>query len=271
MPPPGGRPTVGAAPWDGPERLFESDGLSPSEASVLAQEGGVLLPGRLTAAASEAVIAALGHIEELGNAHVGGRPEGANRGLTQDIGGRTVAFGDYAAEHSEPLAALISHPSMLRLAEESLVGAGAAADAVAAGIPPPREGEPRIVFDHCNALVRHKGCNAHGWHTHSYSDADPGRGFVRIFLYPSGFGPSDGALRLVPRSHLLREGRVADRDDYDSEAEWEERWLKPRGLSTQTLTAPPGSVVIVHTWTAHAVLPKTSDGTRWCAVYGYRV
>ena len=64
---------------------------------------------------------------------------------------------------------------------------------------------------------------------------------------------------------------MADRDDYDSEAEWEERWLKPRGLSTQTLTAPPGSVVIVHTWTAHAVLPKTSDGTRWCAVYGYRV
>jgi hypothetical protein len=273
MPPPAGRPTVAPPPWAGPERLFTAEGLSTEEASTLAQDGAVLLPGRLTAEAGAAVIAALEHIEELGDAHVGGRPEGADRGLTQDIRGRTVAFGDYAAEHSSTLAAIIGHPSMLRLAEESLVGAGAALDAVAAGIRHPShvEAPALIAFDHCNALVRHSGCEAHGWHTHSYSSEDPGRGFVRIFFYPSGFGAEDGALRVVPGSHVLREGRVVDCDAYATEAEWEQRWLRPRGLEAKTLIAPPCSVVVVHTWTAHAVLPKTSNGTRWCAVWGYRI
>lgn len=65
--------------------------------------------------------------------------------------------------------------------------------------------------------------------------------------------------------------QVADRDSYETEEEWEDLWLKPRGLETQTLRAPPGSVVIVHTFTAHAVLPKQSEGTRWCVLWAYCV
>ena len=171
MPPPGGRPTVSPPPW---RTSWEGPLLTPlsaGEAAQLSTQGFVLLPARLTpAATTTGVIAALQKIEDLGNEHVGGRPDYANRGLTQDMNGRTIAFGDYAAEHSEPLAAVINHPQMTRLAEESLLGAGAAADAVAAGLPPRSIG---VVFDHCNALVRHTGCQPHGWHTHGYSDDDP--------------------------------------------------------------------------------------------------
>ena len=162
------RPPPWQTSWDGP--LLTQEGLSTSEAAQLSDSGFVLLPGRITPEATAGVIEALEHIETLGNDNVGGRPDNANHGLTQDMSGRTVAFGDYAAEHSEPLAAVINHPSMVRLAEESLLGAGAAADAVAAGLPPRSTG---VLFDHCNALVRHKGCQPHGWHTHNYSDDDP--------------------------------------------------------------------------------------------------
>ena len=84
-------------------------------------------------------------------------------------------------------------------------------------------------------------------------------------------GCTDVQLCVVPGSHLLREGRVADHSEYATDQEWRQGWLQPRGLKTQTLEAPPDSVVIVHTWTAHAVLPKSSEGIRWAVVYGYRV
>ena len=188
MPPPGGTPTVSSPPW-ATQPLFTDEGLSAVEAEQLARDGYCLLPGRLTPEASAAVIAGLAAIEELGKTAAGVRYPPAFRGLTQDIDGRTIAYGDYAAEHSEVLAAVICHPSMLALARSSLLGPGAAADAA-----PRLSGDETIAFDHCNALVRHAGCEEHGWHTHSYSCDEPARGFVRIFFYPSGFGPLDGAV-----------------------------------------------------------------------------
>ena len=56
--------------------------------------------------------------------------------LMQDIGGRTVAYGDYAAEHSRVLASLVAAPAMLAWARACLPS-----------------GE-EMLFDHCNALNR---------------------------------------------------------------------------------------------------------------------
>jgi hypothetical protein len=158
--------------------------LSDTERAQLAADGHVLLPTVLRPEFCAAAIAALAEVERLGNEEAGVRRPSGWDGLTQDIPGRTVAYGDYVCEQSDFFASLVDSPTMLALAADAL---GPYAQ--------------KLSFSSCVALCRAGGCESHSWHTHPIDDEeDRSLRYVRIFLHLSGFGDMDGgALRVVPR------------------------------------------------------------------------
>lgn len=225
--------------------LFTKPGLEENERAALDRDGHVLLPGRLTLEARSALTAALADIE-------------AQAGL------EPVKPRHYSAEHNGYLASLIAHPEMIALVQAAI--------------------GPEIRFDHCVALNRAGGDKGVGWHSHDYAEDCPELAFVRIFLYVNGFTPDDGGLKASPGSHLYRDPRIRARKaemaagEMDDDTAFRTGWLQGKThpltgepLTIENLTAPAGSVILMHTHAAHAVSPRQVDSPmRWCVVYAYR-
>lgn len=215
--------------------LFTDDGLSTAEKSALDSEGHVLLPGRIAMEVRPHLVAALADIE----AQVALRGNAPQR---------------YSAEHNAFLASLIAHPEMLALARAAL--------------------GPEIRFDHCVALNRAGGDRGISWHSHDYAEDQHELGFVRIFFYVNGFAPDDGGLKAVPGSHLYRDPKIHAKDDEELRLGWLLGKVNPstgQPLEIAYLSAPEGSVVLMHTHAAHAVTPRQPESPmRWCVVYAYR-
>lgn len=222
--------------------LFEPYALGARARAELDTSGHLVLPGLLTPVAREALVAAL---ERVAARQAACGPEEAP-------GERSP--GKYAAEYDGFLASLISHPQMLALAR-SILG-------------------DDIRYDHCVALNRAAAHPGMRWHSHEYSDADPRLGFLRIFFYVNGFDAEDGALKVVPGSHLFRDSHVTADTDAALEASWlngRRHPLTNEPLRIERLTAAPGSVILMWTHALHGVTPRrASSGTRWTVVYGYR-
>jgi hypothetical protein len=215
--------------------LFTHTGLDEAEKLALARDGHVLLPGRIAPEARPLLIEALADIE------------------AQTQGG-DVMPQRYSAEHNAFLASLIAHPELVALAQAAI--------------------GPEIRFDHCVALNRAGGNNGVAWHSHDYAEDRPELSFVRIFFYITGFTPDDGGLKAVPGSHLFRDPRIKGADDGDLRSGWLSGKVHPltgEPLQIESLTAPEGSVILMHTHAAHAVTPRQPDSPmRWCVVYAYR-
>jgi len=218
--------------------LFTKLGLDENERASLDRDGHVLLPGRLTAEARPALIAALADIEA-------------------QAGPDKIKPRHYSAEHNAYLARLIAHPEMIALVRAAI--------------------GPEIRFDHCVALNRAGGDYGSDWHSHDYAEDRPDLAFLRIFFYINGFAPDDGGLKAVPGSHHYRDPEIQAKIGDNDEA-FRAGWLAGKThpltgqpLTIESLTAPEGSVVLMHTHAAHAVTPrKPSSPMRWCVVYAYR-
>jgi hypothetical protein len=160
----------------------------------------------------------------------------------------------FAAEHDDYLADLIGHPQMRALAHQVL---GA-----------------EIRFDHCVALNRPPGNRGVSWHSHAYAEDRPELGFVRIFFYANGFTAGDGALGVVPGSHLFRDPTLKARTDEELHSGWLAGKRHPstgEPLEIRYLSVPAGTVILMWTHAAHAVCPRRDDShTRWTVVYAYR-
>jgi len=225
--------------------LFIKPGLEENERAALDRDGHVLLPGHLTLEARAALVTALADIE----AQAASDP---------------VPPRHYSAEHNDYLAGLIAHPEMIALVQAAI--------------------GPEIRFDHCVALNRAGGDNGAGWHSHDYAEDRPDLAFIRIFFYVNGFTPDDGGLKAVPGSHLYRDPKIRAQKtevmsgEVDSDGAFRARWLQGKAhpltgepLTIENLTAPEGSVILMHTHAAHAVSPRRPDSPmRWCVVYAYR-
>jgi Phytanoyl-CoA dioxygenase (PhyH) len=215
--------------------LFHPYHLGVEERQRLDQDGHLLLPGLLTEQARARLVTSMAAIEAL-RAAEGVRPQ------------------HYSAEYDEDLARLIAHPQLLGLARQVL--------------------GPEIRFDHCVALNRPPGDQGTGWHSHAYAEDRPELGFLRIFFYVNGFSPRDGALAVVPGSHLFRDPGLSAGSDEALQAGWlagKRHPITGEPLAIEYLTALPGSVVLMWTHAAHAVCPRrTADETRWTVVYAYR-
>lgn len=215
--------------------LFTHTGLAEADKTALAQDGHVLLPGRLTPTARALLIEALADIESQ----------------TQD---GSMQPQRYSAEHNAFLASLIAHPEMVALVQDAI--------------------GPEVRFDHCVALNRAGGNNGAAWHSHDYAESRPELSFIRVFFYVNGFTPDDGGLKAVPGSHLFRDPKIKGADDEALRAGWLAGKIHPTSgepLEIESLSAPEGSVVIMHTHAAHAVTPRQPGSPmRWCVVYAYR-
>jgi len=217
------------------DNIFHPYEFSAQEKARLDRDGHLLLPGVLTSSACERLIESLARVEAL--------PETAEH-----------RPGGFAAEHDAYLAGLIAHPQMLALARGIL-------------------GED-IRYDHCVNLSRHGGFAGQGWHSHAYANDQPQLGFIRIFFYINGFEPGDGALKVVPGSHLLRDASLRAEND----EEFRDGWLRGKThpltgqpLRIEELNAPPATVIVMWTHAAHAVSRRRAGSdTRWTVVYAYR-
>ena len=215
--------------------LFHPYPFGEAERQQMNLDGHLALPGLLTPSAREWLTDALSEIQDL-EAAVGDAPQ------------------RYSAEHNAYLAGLIAHPQLLGLAREVL--------------------GPDIRYDHCVALNRPSGNGGIGWHSHSYGEANPALGFVRIFFYVNGFDADDGALGVVPGSHLFRDPGIRAASDDELRAGWlagKRHPLTGEPLEIEYLSAPEGTVVLMWTHAAHAVRPRQPGSrTRWAVVYAYR-
>ena len=143
-------------------------------------------------------------------------------------------------------------------------------------------------FQHNNLLTRTQGNSGSRWHCHRLHQPDqddagptttvPPLGVVLNLCYPEGFSSGDGALKLIPGSHLYRnvspmgdDGATADDDGL------RDGWLKGKRhpmtgapLKIVELSAAPGTVISVLCHGAHAVSPKTNPGTRLGTIFGFR-
>ena len=198
--------------------------------------GHFILPELLTNDARERLTESLSHIESL--------IPGGKKGYEPNR---------FAAEYNSYLESLIPHPQMLKLAREVL-------------------GED-IRYDHCVSLNRPGGNGGIGWHSHSYSEDDDRYGYIRIFFYVNGFEKDDGGLKAVPGSHLYRDPKIHEATDEAMRNGWLAGKTHPNTgdpLKIETLSVPPGTVVLMWTHAAHAVTPRKQDSdTRWTVVYGY--
>ncbi len=221
-------------------QLFTPYVLGVREKADLDVQGHLALPGILTPHACRLLTEALQRIAVLQEPY--------------DQQGGERQPGAYAAEHDTFLASLIGHPQLLALAR-SVLG-------------------DEIRFDHCVALNRRAANPGLRWHTHEYSDSDPRLGFLRIFLYLTGFEADDGGLKLVPGSHLFRDSSIVAATDDELERIWLEGKQHPlthEPLRIERLSAPPATVILVWTHALHGVTPrKPTSPTRWTVVYAYR-
>ncbi|HET6382914.1 MAG TPA: phytanoyl-CoA dioxygenase family protein [Armatimonadota bacterium] len=225
--------------------LFTEPGLTKTERVALDTDGHVLLPGRLTPEARAALITALADIES-------------------QAGPDQARPRRYSAEHNDYLASLIANPEMIALVQAAI--------------------GPEIRFDHCVALNRAGGDNGADWHSHDYAEDRPDLAFVRVFFYINGFTPNDGGLKAVSGSHLYRDPKIRARSGdqarsgVDKDEAFRAGWLMGKThpltgapLTIENLTAPEGSVILMHTHAAHAVSPRQAGSPmRWCVVYAYR-
>jgi hypothetical protein len=217
--------------------LFNTYRFDERDRAALDRDGHLLLPGILTEAVRERLVTALARVLE--------------HGYQQD--GPHM----YAAEHAPYLATLIAHPEMLELARKVLDG----------------EQKP-IRYDHCVALSRRPAFSGMRWHAHEYADAEPELGFIRIFFYVNGFDADDGGLKVVPGSHLFRDSKAEAQTDAELGVGWLRGKVHPmtgEPLRIETLSAPPGSVILMWTHALHGVVPRRAESnTRWTVVYAYR-
>lgn len=217
------------------EPIFENYQFGPDEKAQLDRDGHFCLPSIITPAAQQKLIASLAHVATF-PATEKLRPQG------------------FAAEYHEYLASLIAHPQMLELAHAVL-------------------GE-NIRYDHCVDLTRAAGFGGQGWHSHAYAEEQPELGFVRVFFYVNGFCKGDGALKVVPGSHLLRDIKIKSETDADLQNDWLQGKTNPltnKPLQIEELEVPSGSVVLMWTHAAHAVSRRLpNSNTRWTVVYAYR-
>lgn len=217
------------------EPLFEDYQFGTSEKAQLDRDGHLCLPGLLTQSARNKLTESLARVEALPDSE----EYHPNR---------------YAAEHEEYLASLIAHPQMLALVR-SVLG-------------------DEIRYDHCVSLSRPGGNPGQGWHSHGYADDRPELGFIRIFFYVNGFEKGNGALKVVPGSHVFRDAKLRANTDAELEAGWlqgKSHHFNAEPLQIEELNAPPGTVILMWTHAAHAVTPRRADSdTRWTVVYAYR-
>jgi hypothetical protein len=215
--------------------IFEAFDLSEKDREAFDRNGHLSLPGLMTESTRAAMTESLKKIQKE-HERVG-----------------TPAF-HHSAEYDGYLASLIAHPQLLGLARWAL--------------------GPEIRYDHCVSLIRPPGDGGAGWHSHRYADDDPSLGFIRIFFYVNGFEANDGALGVVPGSHLFRDSKLGANSDDALRAGWMAGKRHPatdEPLEIEYLTAPPGTVVLMWTHAAHAVRSRLSGSdTRWTVVYAYR-
>ena len=219
------------------EPIFRDLELGAAEREALDRDGHVAFPGLLTAAARRSLSDSLTYLDSIAAAGSAGHEPSR-----------------FAAEFDWYLESLIGHPQLLGMARAILGG--------------------EIRYDHCATLNRAGGNRGVQWHTHGYSADNPALGFIRIFFYVTGFTPADGGLRVVPGSHLFRE----QIHDISSDGEFRDGWLKGcrhpmtgAPLEIQELSVPPGTVIVMWTFAAHAVTPRRPDSdVRQCVVYAYR-
>ncbi len=216
--------------------IFHDYTFGDQERKELDHNGHYVLPKLLTTNAQKRLTEALARIELL--------IPGGKKGYEPNR---------FAAEYDSYLESLIPHPQMLKLAREVL-------------------GE-EIRYDHCVSLNRPGGNSGIGWHSHGYSEDDPRYGYVRIFFYVNGFEADDGGLKTVPGSHLYRDPKIQAATNEVLRESWLAGKTHPetgKPLKIQTLSVPPGTVVLMWTHAAHAVTPRKQDSnTRWTVVYGY--
>lgn len=217
------------------QKLFENYHFGSDEKAQLDRDGHFCLPGIIAPEAQEKLITSLARILEMPDSE---------------------AFhpNRYAAELDNYLASLIAHPQMLELARKVL-------------------GE-NIRYDHCVDLSRKGGFGGQGWHSHGYAEEQPELGFVRIFFYVNGFRKGDGALKVVPGSHVFRDAKLKAQRDAELEANWmrdKKHHITKEPLRIEDLEVPAGSVILMWTHAAHAVSPRRAGSdTRWTVVYAYR-
>jgi hypothetical protein len=218
------------------EALFRSHALGDGDRASFDRDGHLALPGLLTDEACDKLTQALARVQALQHDD----PE--------------YVPNRYAAEFNPYLESLIGHPHLLALVRWVL-------------------GE-EIRYDHCVALNRPGGNGGANWHSHEYGEDDPRLGFIRVFFYVNGFEPDDGGLKVVRGSHLYRDAGIRASSNAELEAGWMEGKTHPltgEALTTEGLSVPKGSVVLMWTHAAHGVTPRRAgSSTRWCVVYAYR-
>jgi|TARA_B110000240_G_scaffold195034_1_gene243773 hypothetical protein len=222
--------------------LFHPYTFTELDMDALNRDGHIMFPGLLTDGACELLREALDRIVVKVD---------ASNAKDMDIKRKPAK---YAAEHDEYLESLIAHPQILVLARRVL--------------------GPLIRWDHCVSLVRAEGKTPLHWHTHDYAQDNPDLGFIRIFFYIDGFKPNDGGLKVVPGSHLFREGSL----NFATDDELTEKWIKDKThpqtgepLQIRHLDAPPGTVIMMWTHALHGVTAKLPNtDTRRAIVYAYR-
>ena len=220
-----------------PEAIFKTYRFTEEERAQFDRDGHYLLPGLLRTDACDQLTKSCKANQDL---------------LASKVEGKNPKH--YSAEFDPYFENLMVHPQLLEMAR-SVLGSD-------------------IRLDHCVTLNRRGGYPGSGWHSHPYADDEPSLGLVRIFFYVNGFEAYDGALKVVPGSHLFRDSTIEAEADEELLAGWMAGRTHPLTgdpLRIEELSAPPGSVALLWTHAAHGVSPRrTESGFRWAIVFGYR-
>ena len=194
-----------------PEAIFKPYRFGEEERAQFDRDGHYLLPGLLRADACEQLAESCEANQDL---------------LASKVEGKNPKH--YSAEFDSYFERLIVHPQLLEMAR-SVLG-------------------PNIRLDHCVTLNRRGGYPGSGWHSHPYANDNPDLGLVRIFFYVNGFEAYDGALKVVPGSHLFRDSTIEAETDEELLAGWMAEKTHPltgEPLRIVELSAPPGSVALL--------------------------
>ena len=172
----------------------------------------------------------------------------------------------FAAGHDSWLLSVITHPQMVALQQLLLNSA-------------------EVRFQHNNLLTRSQGNSGSRWHCHRLhqpheDDAGPTStpsplGVVLNLCYPDGFGAGDGGLKVIPGSHLYRNGSSMEgsQDDDSLRAGWLRGKRHPitgEPLAITELSVGPGTIISLLSHGAHAVTKKRDPGTRLGTIFGFR-
>ncbi len=276
--------------------------LGQFDAEAFRRDGYAVLQGIMTAAAVDAWTAALQRGQELNDRllaadwgavdweRLGRRPPtatvpvadisaalGSSQLVPQggdEAGVKTLrqnsVFAEYfPAGHVPYLMNVLTHPQMLALQRLCL-------------------GCDTVYLDHIQLLTRAPGYPGGAWHSHKIGGGHDNVGPVGLddyrrqpninltLCYPQGFSADDdGGLKLIRGSHLFRDPAGCRGPDDDA---LRQGWLSGRKhpvtgrpLEIERLDLPPGSIVCCLSHAAHAVAPKSQEGsTRWSSLFCYR-